>query len=133
MLNKLLNKIRKDKIIKYGKYKINYNIKKSIYDEFVDLVNKNTVINTNSNEVKLETKNIPTILKYQINNFTNLKEFVDVNQDIEKLLEIEDENINKIFEYLYGMIMFVLKRYKLEIEKKMNNLEKLLKRVNKED
>lgn len=133
MLNKLLNKIRRNKVIKYGKYIINYNIKKSIYDEFVDLVNKNTVINTNYDEVKLETKNIPIILKYQIDNFTNLREFVNLNQDIDKLLEIKDEDINKIFEYLYGMIMFILKRHKLEIEKKMNNLEKLLKRVNKED
>lgn len=133
MLNKLLNKIRRNKVIKYGNYKINYNIKKTIYDEFVELINKNTFINLDSDEIKLETKNIPVILKYQIDNFTNLSELEGIEKNIDKLMETEDEDINKIFNYLHGMIIFVLKQYKLDIEKRMFDLENLLKNTNKEN
>lgn len=120
---------RNNKSLNYGKYKINYNIKKNRYNQFVQLVNNNTVLNADEKEVKLVTKNIEIILDYQIKSFTNLSDYVDM-KNINKILETEDEEMKKVLEYLRGMILYVLKKYKTDIEIKMKDIEKLVSKIN---
>lgn len=119
---------KNNKSLNYGKYKINYNVKKIKYNEFVRLVNNNTVLNTDEKDMKLETKNIEIILDYQIKNFTNIRDYIEI--DIDKILIIEDEQIKKVIEYLRGMILYVLKKYKIDIENKIQNIEKLISEIN---
>lgn len=119
---------RNGKSLNYGKYKINYNVKKEKYNEFVQLVNNNTVLNSNSEKIKLEIKNIEKIFEYQIKNFTNVLDFIDADIDI--ILDTDDEQIKKVLEYLRGMILYILKKYKTDIEKKMKNIERLISKIN---
>ncbi|MVX64651.1 hypothetical protein GKZ28_13205 [Clostridium chromiireducens] len=120
------------KIIKYGKYKIKYKLRKSQLDGLLELVRKNTEITNDGNgEIKFTTNNIKKLLEYLTNNITNINKINNYKYTIDELLELKDEDLQKCIKKLMDILTNIINEYKNIIINKVDNIGRTLKEINK--
>lgn len=115
---------------KYGRYKIYRKIKKSKLNDLFGLVKENTVIHNKGNgEVEFVLNNIDKLLEYEINNFTNINELTNYKYDIQELIGLKDDNIQKCIDILRDLLSKNLETYKNIIISKTEKIYKIQKEI----
>lgn len=114
------------KSIKYGKYIIKKidigDIKKNIKD--------NTIVKGDNNILKLELKNTTIILKQLLDKYTNINDFIDIENELNKILITNDKQLKKVLRYFKNIMLKELKIQKKELEKSFYTLDNNIKKIN---
>ncbi|HBJ1650316.1 TPA: hypothetical protein LA460_000220 [Clostridium botulinum] len=118
------------KSIKFGKYKIYENINKIKMDKFLKLIQENTEIrNCGNGEVKFILNNVNNLILYEIDNFTNLRKFKNIPNNLQEILKLEDENLNSIINTLQVILNNLLEVNKNIIIDKVDTLGKKMREI----
>ena len=113
------------KELKYGKYKIN---KVDDYAEFIKMIRKNAIIKSNDKgEIYLELKNVPILIVWQLDKYTNVRNFVDYEGNFSNVFDKDDKDLQKLLKRLKNNILCVLKDCKKEMKRYYKELENNLK------
>ncbi|NFT08165.1 hypothetical protein FDF26_14055 [Clostridium botulinum] len=119
----MFNKLQK---IKYGKYIIEkidiYDINKTIKD--------NTIVKYDNNILKLELKNTTIILKQLLDKYTNINDFIDIENEFNNILITNDKQLKKVLRYFKNIMVKELKIQKKELEKSFYTLDNNIKKIN---
>lgn len=114
------------KSIKYGKYII----KKIDIEDIKKNIKDNTIVKGDNNILKLELKNTTIILKQLLDKYTNINDFIDIENEINKILITNDKQLKKVLRYFKNIMLKELKIQKKELEKSFYTLDNNIKKIN---